>query len=70
MNMTSYKQPDCVPIFMGEANYDFRFYVVMVGGNESKNWVLVMLMALICFQRGGDVECNPAAEDAAIIMAE
>ena len=50
MVMTSYKQPKCVPIFKGEANYEYRFYVVVVGGNESKNWVLVMLMALICFR--------------------
>ena len=70
MDMTSCKQPNCVPIFTGEANYEYWFYVVVVCGNESKIWVFEMVMALICFQRRGDVECNPAAEDAAIIMAQ
>ena len=70
MVMTSYKQPKCVPIFKGEANYEYWFYVLVVGGNESKNWVFEMVMALICFQRRGDVECNPAAENEAIIMAQ
>ena len=50
MVMTSYKQPKCVPIFKGEANYEYWFYFVVVGGDESKNRVFVMLMALICFR--------------------
>ena len=43
---------------------------MVVGGIESENWVLVTVMALIYFQRRGDVECNPAAENAAVIMAQ
>ena len=70
MDITSCKQPDCVPVFTDKANYEYWFDVVVVGGIESENWVLVTVMALICFQRRGDVECNPAAENAAIIMAQ